>query len=74
MTKTEKHDAALYLRLTPSDVGQLDALVARFPIVTKAALARAAMRIGLRAIENDPKVLLSESVPGRGGARPRRTK
>lgn len=74
MTNDEKHDEALYMRLTHSDVERLSALVSRYPILTKASLARTAMRIGLTAIERDPTVLLNESAPKRGGPRPPRKK
>ena len=69
MTKKEKHDEALYVRLTHSDVERLVALVSRYEVLTKASLARRAMRIGLDVIERDPTVLLNESTPKRGGAR-----
>lgn len=69
MTRDEKHDEALYMRLTQTDVARLGALVSSYEILTKASLARLAMRIGLNVIERDPTVLLSKSTPKRGGAR-----
>ncbi len=74
MSGDEKHDEALYMRITKSDVARLDALVAKHSILTKAALARAAMRIGLDEVERDPTVLLDQPAPKRGGARRRRKK
>jgi hypothetical protein len=73
MSKDEKHDQALYIRLTAGDTERLDTLVQRHPILTKASLARAAMRIGLDAIEREPALLLGAPAPKRGGTR-RRTK
>jgi len=69
-----KHDQALYIRLTSEDIARLEALAEKYPIVTRSALARAAMRLGLNAIEADPAVLLEQPVPKRGGARKRQPK
>jgi len=70
-----KHDQALYIRLTSDDVARLDALAEKYPIVTRSALVRAAMRLGLDAIEANPVVLLEQQPePKRGGARKRKPK
>jgi len=59
---------------------RLDALVAKLPIVsTRSGLARAALRIGLSAVEQDATVLVRQSLPQHGGrrkgaGRPSRTK
>jgi len=69
-----KHDRALYIRLTSEDIARLEALAEKYPIITRSALARAAMRLGLDAIEENPAVLLEQPVPKRGGARKRKRK
>jgi len=67
-----KHNRSIFVRVTDDDEARLAALVERYPILTRAALARAAMRIGLDAIERDATVLLAQPIPKRGGARKRR--
>ena len=57
-------DAVLYLRVTAEDVARLDALAAKIPLATRAALGRAAMLIGLEQIERDPTVLVAGAKPG----------
>lgn len=72
MTDKERAEHMLALRLTPTDVERLDAIVATSPgLLTRHSLARAAMRVGLEAIARDPKVLFSQPIPKRGGARPK---
>ncbi len=70
----EKLDRTLALRVADADMDRLEAVAARFPIVTPRALARVALRIGLDAIERDPKLLLTTPIPQRGGARARKAK
>lgn len=71
MTKTEKLDHSIYIRCTADDVARLDALADTIAMMaTKSGLARAALRIGLQAIEADPAVLLGTPQPKRGGKRP----
>jgi len=53
-------------------VKRLDALVSASPILTRVSLFRAAMRIGLDAIEENPAILLGQKLPKRGGARKRK--
>jgi hypothetical protein len=73
MSERELADQMLAVRVTVTDVERLDAVVARSPgLLTRHALARAAMRIGLDAIERDPSVLFAQPIPKRGGARPRK--
>lgn len=66
------HDKAIYLRVTEQDLRRLDDLAERYPILKRSSLARAAMRMGLDAIERDPTVLLKQPVPKRGGVRRKR--
>jgi len=68
----ERQDRALSIRLGESDVKRLDALVSASPILTRVSLFRAAMRIGLDAIEENPAILLGQKLPKRGGARKRK--
>jgi len=63
------HDQSLFLRVTQADIDRLNALVIRLPIANKSAIARAAMRLGIDAIEADPAVLLGAPQPKRGGKR-----
>ncbi len=46
-------DKILGIRLTPADHALLDKLVARFRFLPKAALAREALRLGLRQLESE---------------------
>jgi hypothetical protein len=69
----ERVDQMLAVRCSSTDLERLDAIVATSPgLLTRHALARAAMRIGLDAIEKNPTALFSQSIPKRGGARPKR--
>lgn len=55
---------ALYLRCAPEDIERLNALAERLPLASRNAIARAAMRIGLAAIEADPaKALVAAPAP-----------
>ena len=74
MTGEQKHDKSILLRLTADDIERLDALVGSHGVTTRTALARAALRIGLDSIEQDPSVLLGQPVAKRGGARRRKNK
>lgn len=65
-----KHDQAIYVRVTAEDVARLEALAEQIEMATKSGLARAALRIGLAAIEADPTILLGMAQPARGGKRP----
>jgi hypothetical protein len=70
----ERSGQMLALRCTTTDVKRLDAVTATAPgLLTRHAVARAAMRIGLDAIERDPRAMFSQPVPKRGGARRRKT-
>jgi hypothetical protein len=67
-----KHDQAIYIRVTAEDTERLDGLAERIELATRSSLARAAMRIGLEAIEQDPAVLFGQPIPKRGGTRRRK--
>jgi len=72
MTDRELAEHMMALRVTASDLERLDTIVATSPgLLTRHSLARAAMRIGLEAIQKDPAVLFFQPIPKRGGARPR---
>ena len=51
--------AALLIRLNAEDAALLDAVAARLPVLSRAAIAREAMRIGLRQISADPACLIA---------------
>ena len=57
MGNTEKYPLTLSVRISKEDVDNLDAIVKRAP-VTRHALARHAIRIGIEAIKKDPALLL----------------
>lgn len=66
---TEPVDQSLFLRVSQTDLDRIDALVEDIPVVTRASLAREAMRIGLEALERDRTLLLGRKLPRRGGRR-----
>jgi hypothetical protein len=59
----------LGIRVSADDLARLDALAERFPIGTRHAIARFALRIGLDAIERDPALLLGGAMKGRKAPR-----
>jgi hypothetical protein len=59
MTTDDKLARQVALRLSEEDVNRLDALTDSIPIASRNAIARAALRIGLAALEADPSQLLS---------------
>ena len=65
MTKPtdEQLTETLGVRVTKADLDRIDTLAERFPIGTRHAIARAALRIGLDAIEANPMVLLGAASP-----------
>jgi hypothetical protein len=66
MAKNTKDDGAMLgIRIDAEDVARLDALTERMLLGSRHALARAALRLGLDAIERDPTVLV-------GGAKGRK--
>ena len=46
---------SLNLRATATQHAQLETLTAKYPMLTKHAIAKAALDLGLRAIASDPK-------------------
>lgn len=53
------------LRVSDEEAERLEALSARFPIVSRHAIARAALRLGLALLEEDPSRLLEPAAPSR---------
>lgn len=65
--KTTKGDddtlsVQLGVRVTAADAERIQALAERFPLFKGNAIARAALLIGLDAIEDSPTVLLGEKL------------
>ena len=57
--KKNNLSATIMVRLLPEDLSAIDAIQARVPLLSRAAVAREAMRIGLREISRgDPAQLL----------------
>ncbi len=59
MSRKDTLSRMLMIRLSQQDLSDLDDLAARVGVISRAALARAAMRRGLREITRDPHLLLS---------------
>ena len=59
------------IRLSEEDIARLDALHARMLIASRNAIARAAMRIGLDALEAEPSRIFVDSPPPKRGRRAR---
>jgi hypothetical protein len=70
MAKDEGLSRALYVRVSPSDIERLDALVERIAMASRTGLAREALRLGLALIEGEPSILIGRKLDARGGARP----
>lgn len=66
MPKNETLSEALYLRIAPTDMKRLNALVEQIPIASRNAIAREAMRLGLELLEKKPTLLLDSPPPKRG--------
>lgn len=60
MATDDRLSRQVAIRLSEEDMDRLEALVERIPIATRNAIARAALRIGLDALEKDPAQLLGE--------------
>jgi hypothetical protein len=58
----KKFSEMIAIRVLPEDYERLDVLAERLPFVSRHALARAALKIGLSALEDDPKRLLDEEM------------
>ena len=59
MTTDDRLDRQVAIRLSEDDMTRLDALTETIPIASRNAIARAALRIGLAALEADPSQLFS---------------
>lgn len=59
MTTDDRLARQVALRLSEEDMKRLDALADSIPIASRNAIARAALRIGLAALESDPSRLFS---------------
>lgn len=71
VAKDDRLDEALYVRVTKGDIERLETLVARIPIASRNAIARAAMRLGLELLERDPTKIIA-SPPSKRGPKARR--
>jgi hypothetical protein len=63
MTTDDRLARQVALRLSEEDMKRLDALADTIPIASRNAIARAALRIGLAALESDPSRLFSSKKP-----------
>lgn len=74
MAKTDDSETLsenLGLRVAARDIERLDLLAEKFPVVSRHAIARVAMRIGLEMIEKDPSRLLTASANAKSRKRRR---
>jgi predicted transcriptional regulator len=64
--------AMVAIRVLQEDADRLDELAERLPFVSRHALARAALKIGLAALEADPTRIVKEEMvkPSTGRRRP----
>ena len=62
----DKLDHQIAMRVSEEDVARLGVLSERIPIATKNAIARAALRIGLDALEDNPGRIVEAAPPKRG--------
>jgi predicted DNA-binding protein len=65
-SEDERLSHQVAIRLSDEDLGRLDALGERVPIASRNAIARAALRIGLDALEENPGRLVEAPLPKRG--------
>lgn len=63
MTTDDRLDRQVAIRLSEDDMSRLEALTETIPIASRNAIARAALRIGLAALEADPAQLFSSKKP-----------
>jgi len=63
MTTDDRLARQVALRLSDDDMKRLDALAGSIPVASRNAIARAALRIGLAALEADPSQLFSPKKP-----------
>jgi len=57
---SERLDKPLFMRLDKRDMARLDALVKRIGVSSRNGVARAAMRIGIEAMEANPALFMGE--------------
>lgn len=62
-------DVVLNIRVSKKDADDLDSLCDRIRISTRHGIARAALRLGMRALEGDPSLAL---MAGSDAPKPRR--
>lgn len=72
MGNDERLERQIAIRLSEEDLQRLDKLAERIPIASRNAIARAALRIGLAVIEENPARALA--APSEPKARARRKK
>ena len=58
-------DQVVHFRVTPDDLARLGALAERFPMFSRNAISRAALRVGIAAIEGNPALLLEPGIPAK---------
>lgn len=64
----DKLTIAINMRVSADDASRLDAVAERIRIGTRHGIARAALRLGLTMLEEDPSRLLSAPVEATGNA------
>ena len=69
MTTDDNLSRQIAIRLSDDDMARLDALAESIPIASRNAIARAALRIGLAALEADPAQLFSTPKKTKGRRR-----
>jgi len=69
MSRDDNLGVMLAFRLAQVDVDRLETLATKMPVLSKTALARAALLIGLDAIERSPARVLELPTPRRRGKR-----
>lgn len=57
----EKLTVSINMRVSPDDAARLDALSDRIRITTRHGVARAALRLGLAVLEEDPARVLADA-------------
>jgi hypothetical protein len=62
----------LGIRVNEDDLARLDAVVSKLMLGSRHAVARAALQLGLDAIERDPSVLLGGGVAWDKATKPRK--
>lgn len=61
-TKAPREEIPLHLRLRPSEMREIDDLIAKNPgILNRSSIGRALVRLGLAAVKKDPAQLVAPS-------------